>query len=93
MAVLIDRTAIHHTLVVELVRCIRDRSVDKGKMSERVLDCVDTAPAVEAEPVRHGRWVHDINNLYGCSECRERETMSHKKKKLYCPNCGVKMEE
>ena len=43
------------------------------------------------DPVRHGRWIHDTNNLYGCSECMERETMSPKRLKNYCPNCGVKM--
>ena len=53
---------------------------------------VESAPAVDAEPVKHGRWVHDINNLYGCSECLGRETMSHKKLKPYCPNCGAKMD-
>ena len=51
----------------------------------------DTDP-IEAEPVRHGRWIHDINNLYGCSECMERETMSPKRLKNYCPNCGAKMD-
>ena len=50
------------------------------------------APTIEAEPVRHGRWIHDINNLYGCSECMEREAMSPKKLKNYCPNCGAKMD-
>lgn len=49
------------------------------------------APTIEAEPVVHGRWIHDINNLYGCSECMEREAMSHKRLKPYCPNCGAKM--
>jgi len=38
-----------------------------------------------------GHWIHDINNLYGCSECRGRETMSPKKKKSYCPHCGIIM--
>lgn len=52
---------------------------------------LESQPVIEAEPVKHGRWVHDINNLYGCSECLERETMSHKKIKNYCPNCGAKM--
>lgn len=46
-----------------------------------------------AEPVRHGRWIHDINNLYGCSECLARETMSHKNLKNFCPECGAKMYE
>ena len=40
----------------------------------------------------HGRWIHDYNNLYGCSECMERETMPHRKLKHYCPNCGAKMD-
>ena len=49
-------------------------------------------PTIDAEPVRHGRWIHDVNNLYGCSECRVRETMSHRHMKNYCPNCGAKMD-
>ena len=51
------------------------------------------APAVDAEVVRHGRWIHDINNLYGCSECMARETMSHRNMKNFCPWCGAKMQQ
>lgn len=47
---------------------------------------------IELERVRHGEWIHDINNLYGCSECFNRETMSLKRLKPYCPNCGAKMD-
>lgn len=50
------------------------------------------APAIDAVPVVHARWIHDINNLYGCSECMARETMSHKKLKKFCPNCGARMD-
>ena len=39
-----------------------------------------------------GKWIHDINNLYGCSNCLGRETMPPKKLKPYCPNCGAKMK-
>ena len=39
-----------------------------------------------------GEWIHDIYNSYGCSECGERETMSHRKPKKHCPNCGAKMD-
>lgn len=49
-------------------------------------------PAVNAVLVVHARWIHDINNLYGCSECMARETMSHKKLKKFCPNCGARMD-
>ena len=48
-------------------------------------------PTVYAKPVRHGMWIHDVNNLYSCSECMKRETMSPKKLKDYCPNCGARM--
>ena len=58
-----------------------------------VLARVKTMLDIDAVPVVHGRWVHDINNLYGCSVCLGRETMSHKKLKKYCPNCGAKMDE
>jgi len=57
-----------------------------------MLDEIENISAVDAEPVRHGRWIHDNNNLYGCSECLSRETMSHRKLKNYCPDCGAKME-
>lgn len=53
---------------------------------------VELAPTIEAEPVRHGRWVHDYNNVYACDNCLEREAMSNKNKKPYCPNCGAKMD-
>lgn len=56
------------------------------------INVIDRAPTVDAEPVRHGEWIHDINNLYGCSECFNRETMSLKRLKPYCPNCGARMD-
>lgn len=48
--------------------------------------------AADVVEVKHGKWIHDYNNVYGCSECLERETMSPKKLKNYCPNCGAKMD-
>lgn len=50
-------------------------------------------PAADVAPVRYGRWIHDINNRYGCSECMGRETMSHTNLKPYCPNCGARMDK
>ena len=55
-------------------------------------ECVETAPAADVVEVVHGKWMHDRNNLYGCNNCLHRETMSHKEKKKYCPNCGAKMD-
>ena len=37
-----------------------------------ILAVLDEAPTIEAEPVRHGRWVHDDLGHTYCSECHER---------------------
>ena len=54
-------------------------------------------PTIEAEPVKHGRWIYDDEaypggNPYGhyvCDQCGE--YVPHKTN--YCPNCGAKMDE
>lgn len=85
----IEREAV---LADELTHCL---PYSAGKAAGRVVvfaEDIEAIPAADVAPVRHGRWVHDTNNLYGCSECLGRETMSHKKLKNFCPNCGAKME-
>ena len=56
---------------------------------------VDDAPTVEAEPVRHGRWIDRNGNIvapfwerYECSICGARSDESE-----YCPHCGAKMTD
>lgn len=49
------------------------------------------APKVEAEPVRHGRWIKDKNNyIYHniCSNCKEASIY----RTNYCSYCGAKMD-
>ena len=61
-----------------------------------VVDIIADAPAVEAEPVKHGRW--ERQKYYGgvrkgivariiCSECGYPNEKTN-----YCPNCGAKMD-
>lgn len=57
------------------------------------LELIERFPAADVVSVRHGYWIHDINNQYGCSECMGKETMSHKNLKPYCPNCGARMDK
>lgn len=59
-----------------------------------VLDSIDAQPTIEAEPVRHGRWIErsdkDIISMthpYVCNLCGRVEMM----KEPYC-NCGAKMD-
>ena len=67
---------------------------------------VVNAPTIEAEPVKHGCWVHcnGKSNLWYCSECGEkimynptRRTYNIAKKPVHevnkrCRNCGAKMD-
>ncbi len=49
-------------------------------------------PTVDAEPVKHGRWLHNdmILNRQKCSECGfySDDLQSDN----YCPNCGARMD-
>ena len=54
-------------------------------------------PRVEAEPVRHGKWVNKNNGkwntlpVFMCSECGDYDPRLYGNEN-YCPNCGAKME-
>ena len=57
---------------------------------------VADAPIIEAEPVKHGRWIYLYDGNYKCSVCGEWWTCDETPKEsglLYCPNCGAKMDE
>ena len=56
-------------------------------------------PTIDAEPVRHGRWIKADSQQYfrkhypcfTCSECGYRK--DSQKKWNYCPNCGARISE
>ena len=51
---------------------------------QSIREFVNNRPAVDAEPVRHGRWEHGLQ----CPFCNQ---IDHTKPN-YCPNCGAKMD-
>ena len=65
---------------------------------------IDAVPTVDAEPVRHGRWIYreyrEYNSItssasisigfYKCSVCGHGSGVNVDN---YCPNCGAKMDE
>ena len=65
-----------------------------GERSAFKHDIAD-APAVDAEPVRHGRWIYKPAwsnadwGVYLCSECNKPYWWNTDH---YCPNCGAKMD-
>lgn len=63
------------------------------------------APAVDAEPVRHGRWIENedtdvYDGFWNCSECGHKiysdlalmEELQEQGYALYCEHCGAKMD-
>lgn len=66
---------------------------------EHTIDCNDIArfPAVDAEPVRHGRWIeteyYDAHKtpIYQCSVCWKGVADHYIKQHNFCLHCGAKM--
>ena len=71
---------------------------------ETAREIVEQAPTVDAEPVRHGRWVKmtgmlppEYHGHYECSECQWhmkgiRNSWTREEEMSYCPNCGARMD-
>ena len=63
-----------------------------------IREFVNNRQAVDAEPVRHGRWIQakTAPSYHYCSYCKSthKMTMSCNKYVLlkYCPNCGARMD-
>lgn len=68
------------------------------------VDCNDIArfPSVDAEPVRHGRWIHTTKedsdwggtfHRYTCSACNWSMGDNPTGWGLFCPHCGAKMDK
>ena len=64
---------------------------------ETVADMISDAPTIDAVPVRHGKWIHEVRytidslhsyQQYRCSECG----MTYITNTKYCPNCGARMD-
>lgn len=93
MADLIERSALLKTLK-------RPEAWEVGRLEQWDIDIttVEMAPAVDAVPVVHGRWVHQPEIGWGetwlCSKCGERiaSTVMGKPRYKYCPMCGAKMD-
>lgn len=66
------------------------------------LDAIDSASTIEAEPVRHGRWIPTEYDGYAngapvwdkweCSECGHEHSGEEDTLTAFCPNCGARMD-
>lgn len=65
--------------------------------TDEIVEIIEEQPTIEAEPVRHGKWIKKFIEsaewnwdelYYECSECTLlSETVSE-----FCPHCGTKMD-
>ena len=76
-------------------------------VKENWMCVVDEQPTIDAEPIRHGRWIisdieeeeksdTDFARLYECSACHVGyiyRTPEDITEEKYCYNCGAKMDE
>ena len=57
---------------------------------------IEKTPTIEAEPVKHGRWIEFKNPVIGryftCSICGKDENHHTAVVGKYCWNCGAKMD-
>lgn len=55
---------------------------------------VKAMATIEAEPVRHGRWINPRLNKYGhpCHQCNQCLFVASQKDRNFCPDCGAKMD-
>ena len=66
----------------------RETEVEGGVL----IDLVEQLPAVDAEVVRHGRWVSNEIPESMLSKCSECGITYGAYSFNYCPNCGAKMD-
>lgn len=66
-----------------------------GYSFDLIKEVINKQPTIEAEPIRHGRWIAYLDGdhimperYYRCSECGRVE----RRKESYC-HCGAKMDK
>lgn len=77
-------------------------SPGKVRAFATAINVIETMPAADVKPVRHGRWIEVDDdyaydeNVYRCSECGEEwdilEGTPLQNMYYHCPKCGAKMD-
>lgn len=72
------------------------------KIIEKYVSIIKNAPTIDAEPVRHGKWIDMgdyVSTTYAslpiltCSVCRKESIQNeYCEENEYCPHCGAKMD-
>ena len=82
----------------DYVKSKLNKSALGGHLHYYVCGVIDDAPTIDAEPIKHGRWIKCCNLMgeyFKCSECgykAEVPTCMGEPIFTYCPICGSKMD-
>ena len=77
-----------------LMDAMRDEEFQTFVPLDEIDSVIDKAPTINAEPVRHGRWILVLadkrgrGGVYNCTVCNGCRPI----KSAYCPDCGAKMD-
>ena len=98
----IEREAAKARLRLWITDCVLDGDNEAADCYRDCIDLLDSIPAADVEPVRHGRWEAWMPDKNGetrefiCTGCRFMVEMSWKQKECdyeWCPYCGCKMDK
>ena len=67
----------------------KEMTIDEAKKTFDTI--IDVQPTVDAEPVRHGKWLKNGDRYCECSVCHHEGNISGAD--IYCWYCGAKMDE
>lgn len=63
-----------------------------GEIEVVSVDDLDSIPAVDVVPVRHGRWINGHCTRCGEDVASRLDIWTNIQRFLYCPFCGVRMD-
>lgn len=58
---------------------------------EKIMDIIKEAPTIEAEPIRHGKWIYTGFMEVKCNNCGN--VFHELEDTNYCPACGCHMDD
>lgn len=61
---------------------------DRRGQLAHCISAIKTAPTIDAQPVKHGKWERDASGELNCSNCMYVPKWDDDK---FCANCGAKM--
>lgn len=90
---LIDADALAKKLPLAGKRAIGGGNYERIYGGIQIHNTIDNMPTIDAEPVRHGRWVKTKFDEYVCSLCgEEAPNDGFDCGAKYCYECGAKMD-